>query len=193
MPELEHCQSKRRFARTSKNNFIPQLVKHDVHERLMHRVQRHLDQVRQKANPVMKHHKARATSVSGDPLPFTNPAAHYHIAASSRDHVDITEWLGNNIDDPAIQGFLPRLKSHLLAQLHGIEYQGDEHTFTDEDIDAVLFAEDRLYKHSILHVNYTSYDLRRQQDSINPHTRADIMVLAYEDDDEGSPHPYWYA
>jgi len=35
------------------------------------------------------------------------------------------------------------------------------------------------------------YDLRREQDTINPRTRADIMVLSHENDDER--HPYWYA
>jgi hypothetical protein len=40
-------------------------------------------------------------------------------------------------------------------------------------------------------MNYTTYDLRREQDSINPRTHADIMVLAHEED--ASWHPYWYA
>jgi hypothetical protein len=34
------------------------------------------------------------------------------------------------------------------------------------------------------------YDLRHEQDTINPHTHADIMVLAHEDE---HMHPYWYA
>lgn len=51
----------------------------------------------------------------------------------------------------------------------------------------------RFYKHKTLNVNYTSYDLRRDQDIINPSTHSDIMVLAHEDDDEPDKHPYWYA
>jgi len=34
------------------------------------------------------------------------------------------------------------------------------------------------------------YDLRREQDTINPHTCADVMVLSHE---EEKTHPYWYA
>ena len=34
--------------------------------------------------------------------------------------------------------------------------------------------------------------MRREQDTINPHTRPDIMVLSHEDEGE-SYHPYWYA
>lgn len=38
--------------------------------------------------------------------------------------------------------------------------------------------------------------MQRAQDSMNPHTHADIMVLSYEPkDEEGKKecHPYWYA
>jgi hypothetical protein len=45
-------------------------------------------------------------------------------------------------------------------------------------------------------VNYTTYDLRRAQDSINPRTHPDIMLLSHEDEDgdnETESHPYWYA
>lgn len=43
---------------------------------------------------------------------------------------------------------------------------------------------------SIWQVHYTTYDLRREYDTINPRTHADIMVLS----GESMPrHPYWYA
>ena len=32
--------------------------------------------------------------------------------------------------------------------------------------------------------------MRRQQDSVNPRTHADVIVLAHEDD---TAHPFWYA
>lgn len=36
--------------------------------------------------------------------------------------------------------------------------------------------------------------MRRAQDSINPRTHPDIMVLSHEDDSpEVDEHPYWYA
>lgn len=40
-----------------------------------------------------------------------------------------------------------------------------------------------------MRVNYTTYDMRRDQDSINPRTHPDIMMLAPTD----SEHPYLYA
>jgi len=36
--------------------------------------------------------------------------------------------------------------------------------------------------------------MRRAQDSVNPRTHADIMILSHEnDEDEEKCHPYWYA
>ncbi|KAG2068095.1 hypothetical protein BDR04DRAFT_1129368 [Suillus decipiens] len=72
------------------------------------------------------------------------------------------------------------IKLSSAACLQGIKYSGDEHDFTDEDHDQVIFANNQLHEHGVL-----------QQDTINPQTRADIMVLSHEDDDKC--HPYWYA
>jgi hypothetical protein len=43
-----------------------------------------------------------------------------------------------------------------------------------------------------MQINYTTYDMRRAQDCINPRTHADVMVLSHEDENT-KPHPYWYA
>jgi hypothetical protein len=66
--------------------------------------------------------------------------------------------------------------------------------FTDEDRASISFTNNSMYRHKVMRVNYTTYDLRRDQDSLNPRTHADIMLLAHEN--EGSAqvaHPYWYA
>jgi hypothetical protein len=39
-------------------------------------------------------------------------------------------------------------------------------------------------------VHYTTYDMRREYDIINPRTHADVMVLSGE---TAPTHPYWYA
>ncbi|KAG2067989.1 hypothetical protein BDR04DRAFT_981751, partial [Suillus decipiens] len=86
--------------------------------------------------------------------------------------------------------FIPCLKDHLYACLQGLAYEGDEHNFSDAERNLVLIMDNQLFEHSILRVNYTTYDLRREQDSINPCTHADLMVMSHEDD---HTHPYWYA
>lgn len=52
------------------------------------------------------------------------------------------------------------------------------------DIDRLFFKNERLYKHRTFRVNYTTYDVRRAQDVINPNTtHRDIMVLRDDSDD----------
>jgi hypothetical protein len=51
-----------------------------------------------------------------------------------------------------------------------------------------------MYKHEVLRINYTTYDLRRAQDSINMRTHPYIMTLGHEDEEDDTKwHPYWYA
>lgn len=75
----------------------------------------------------------------------------------------------------------------------GKEYNGDEDGFPTTDISRLSIEKDRMYLHKVLRVNYTTYDMRRGQDSINPRTHPNIMLLAHEDDGEAGEHPYWYA
>jgi len=136
----------------------------------------------------------------------TSPRDHYSIAQSSRVSEDLIAWLGVRRDDPAfqvrckrflqrctnliLQDFLPRLKDHLLARARGIAYDGDEHEFSEDDHYCVNIKDNLMYPHPLLRVNYTTYDLRREQDTVNPLTRPDIIVLSHE---EERSHPYWYA
>ena len=94
------------------------------------------------------------------------------------------------------QDFLPRLKDHLLARLTGQAKDGEVPEFSEHDRQQLVFVGERIYKHQVLRINYTTYDCRRSQDTINPRTRSDIMVLSHDDDrDSGVEHfePYWYA
>ena len=42
-----------------------------------------------------------------------------------------------------------------------------------------------------MQVNYTTYDMRREQDSLNLHTHTNIIFLSQEK--EPDAYPYWYA
>ena len=51
-----------------------------------------------------------------------------------------------------------------------------------------------MYKHDVIRINYTTYNLRCAQDSINVQTHPYLMTLGHEDREEGTKwHPYWYA
>ncbi|KAG2033983.1 hypothetical protein BDR03DRAFT_935455 [Suillus americanus] len=119
-----------------------------------------------------------STQTSRKKCQCTSPSDHYHISKYPKTSSDLTAWLSKlDSDDPAKKNFIPQLKDHLLARLQGIEYLGDEHDFTNEDWDLVIFANNQIHKHGVLQANYTTYDLRREQDTINPRTHADIMVI----------------
>ena len=89
-----------------------------------------------------------------------------------------------------MQDFLPRLKDHILGHLQGLVYNGDESNFSDEDRHCVIILNNKIYEHAYLRINYTTYDLRWDQDSINPHSHSNIMLLSQEDE---CLHPYWYT
>lgn len=93
------------------------------------------------------------------------------------------------------QNFLPRLQAHLLARHQGITFTGDEPRFEPSELNGVIFQHGRIFSHATACFNYTTYDIRREQDTINVNgQRRDIIIPSYEDTHNGnSPHPYWYA
>ena len=80
------------------------------------------------------------------------------------------------------------LKDHILQEL-----TGETREFTPEEHLSISFQRNRLYRHKAMRINYTTYDMRRDQDSINPRTHPDIMLQANIDEDAEDQHPFWYA
>ena len=71
-------------------------------------------------------------------------------------------------------------------------FQSDNSTMTHA---AIYFQKDMMYQHSILQVNYTTYDVRQSQDTLNPKTdHRDILFLSSEPQmQESTAHQYQYA
>jgi hypothetical protein len=62
------------------------------------------------------------------------------------------------------------------------------------DWQAVVLKHDRFYKHKIMRVNYTTYDVRRGEDVIHAGTsHCDIMVLNPVFAEHSNEHPFCYA
>lgn len=62
--------------------------------------------------------------------------------------------------------------------------------------DKIFFKNNMLYQHNIMRINYTTYDVRRAQDTINPKSdHRDIMLLAanYRTHNPDAQHQYQYA
>lgn len=63
--------------------------------------------------------------------------------------------------------------------------------FSDEERNAVCIVGNCIYAVKVLRINYTTYDMRRDQDSMNPCTHCDVMVHSPETG--VGVHPFWYA
>ena len=79
----------------------------------------------------------------------------------------------------------------MLGQILQCNYQGDDAPYTDEEHTTLKFVNNCLYLHKVLCINYTSYDMKQEQDSLNPCTHANIMMLLYNDN--SNRHSYWYV
>lgn len=74
---------------------------------------------------------------------------------------------------------------------------------TSDPINFIFFKSERMYRHRIVRFNYTTYDVRRAQDVVNPGTtHCNIMLLKTSSNSsvdnsrsEEAPnsHPYLYA
>ncbi|KAG5633723.1 hypothetical protein H0H81_005707 [Sphagnurus paluster] len=88
--------------------------------------------------------------------------------------------------------FIPKLQDHLLGHLLAREFDGNAHEdFTDEDRNGVRIIGNTIYSVQLLCVNYTTYDIRRASDTINPCTHNFVIVQSPEDGPNA--HPFWYA
>ncbi|KAH9955649.1 hypothetical protein BC827DRAFT_1141033, partial [Russula dissimulans] len=99
------------------------------------------------------------------------------ISNSRRDPMNIYTYLHANKDDPAFSAFIPKLKDHILGRLLDCEYESDTYgTFTNSERSTVQIAGECIYHCKTLRINYTTYNIRRDVDTINPRTYPDIMV-----------------
>ncbi|KAF9544901.1 hypothetical protein CPC08DRAFT_620758, partial [Agrocybe pediades] len=164
--ELEHRRLKRFYLRTNKNSgFEEQVTRQQRRERMLYNIHRRVEETTMAATDSMSSSLRRRTGSTipfhdSEPLPYTDPEAHHHIAKGQHYHENIYRWLHENEDDPALKNFLPDLQGHLLSRLLGKPFTGDEEEYTEDELDSVEFVDDRIYKHKVLRINYTTYDLR---------------------------------
>ncbi|KAJ3568500.1 hypothetical protein NP233_g5674 [Leucocoprinus birnbaumii] len=193
--ELEHRRVKNFYVRTNKRStFAWQIAKHERRERLLHQI----GQAESESSQGNQLSGLHIPFEASEPLSSTSPIVHYHMSRSRSFPLNVTNWLYENSGDPALEDFLPKLKDHILNRLEGLA--PDSRTYTDGERNKLTFTSNRIYRHKYCRINYTTYDMQRAQDSINPRTHADIMVLAGDPESETSEaasnrddHPYLYA
>ncbi|KAJ3559339.1 hypothetical protein NP233_g11288 [Leucocoprinus birnbaumii] len=168
--ELEHWRIKNFYVRTNKRaSFVRQITKHERRERLIQAIQQ---------------------------TPGTNPFR-YVIS-----YVPFPE-VSSRTSNVAVQKprrsitciIRPKAQDHLLSRLNGMDAYSVQN-FSDHDRNALQFSRNRIYQHKYLRLNYTTYDMRRGQDSVNPRTHPDIMLLDGSTDFSAVDQPlqpYLYA
>ncbi|KAF8596784.1 hypothetical protein BDV93DRAFT_454289, partial [Ceratobasidium sp. AG-I] len=86
--------------------------------------------------------------------------------------------------------FIPQLKRHLLSRILGSQ---DHPDFNDQEVGCVCFYQEQMYRHNTLRINYTSYDVLRQQDVINPSNSHCFALLPADLSNNSDAHPFIYA
>ncbi|KAI1795334.1 hypothetical protein LXA43DRAFT_1090982 [Ganoderma leucocontextum] len=195
--ELEHRHVKQFYARTNKVGYTIQIARKQRKRALLRRIRETdtfiplSEQKRRKKDATRAHAEARACTRphAAEPLELSMPVDRYSISKSQCSAIILPRWLSEHRSDPATTDFRSLLIQHLLERFLGRQDQ-DSDPFTEGEKDAIQIYKDRLYRHKVLRVNYTTYDMRREQDSINPRTHPDIMVFSRETSDDD---PFWYA
>ncbi len=85
------------------------------------------------------------------------------------------------------QNFIPRLKNHLIARQLGIQ---DEDAVPEEYRRALKIRNDMFFRQKTISFNYTTYDMRRDQDTVNPRSHPDILLLTSQEDEDDFPFAY---
>ncbi|KAG5649632.1 hypothetical protein H0H81_002769 [Sphagnurus paluster] len=167
--ELAHRLIKMLYRRTNKKDAITQIAK-QVNRREV------LQDGKSVANILAQEELAKA------------PLDHHHtISNSRRSPINLYTFVHERLDrhlDPAKKSFIPKLQDHLLARLPP-EISTVTNTMTLRQKTGIISAL------SLLRVNYTTYDIRRATDTINPHTHNFVMVHSPETGKDA--HPFWYA
>ncbi|KIJ57965.1 hypothetical protein HYDPIDRAFT_34453 [Hydnomerulius pinastri MD-312] len=193
--ELQHTVVKGWNDRTNRNNSVPQIINIEARETVHDRISTLLDRIS------ADHDNSGDDGVDADvdaDEAVSELGSHHHIAKdeSGEKHY-LSEWLCKRSADPAFKDFRQNLETHLLLRLRGLLTFDDGTQFSRKELNEVIIQFDRIFPHATARFNYTSYDVRREQDTINTNSqRCDIMVRAHEDSEDGSDPKrsrFWYA
>ena len=171
-----------RFTRTSCKEYICQLAW----------IERHQARIRRICEA------SKAATIPSETIPNI-PNECYNIRKSQHLPIDLHNSVQKNIDDPAItvgvttlimfwkwnrspnfQDFIPKLKHYLLPCILAMhDCALGSSTTSQPMIDQVLFKDGRIFRHKVLRINYTIYDVCRDQDIFNPGSdHRDLIMLA---------------
>ncbi|KAG8733120.1 hypothetical protein FRC10_000416 [Ceratobasidium sp. 414] len=113
----------------------------------------------------------------------TSGSTHYQIGNQGTT-VRFIDFVHMHKNDPAISNFMRDLQDHVLDRLRNPNDTGirDLH-FSDTDRRTISFTSGAMYSHATLRIDYTSYDIRRSYDTINPRFNHHFVMMQSGDDD----------
>ncbi|KAG8892468.1 hypothetical protein FRC00_012006, partial [Tulasnella sp. 408] len=210
MGEARHRQKKRQYARSNKRNFENQIATQTkIAENIRFiesMVNAAMGIVLDKQPPAFQEFQAMADS---DSAPLGSPEKPYWIADVSRVPINLSQLLQSRNEDPAFKHFRVQFLDHVLARLRGYPYSWDEPVGKLKEYSGIELEKDRIYAHGTAQFNYTTYDIRRGQDTIKPalrftgkgsmvepenSVRSTIMLSADETDGVSiRRRRFWYA
>ncbi|KAG8697132.1 hypothetical protein FRC09_008057 [Ceratobasidium sp. 395] len=183
--ELEHRRVKARARRTNQNNIawgVATIERREAHL---------LAQARSLANFERQSRSSITPSSQLRPDEHLPTDIHHHIAHKG-DRIRFIDFFHEHKTDPAIKDFYHSLQDHLLSRLLGLS-PAETHltSFTDAERSAVTIPSSSMFQHATLRVRYTTYDVRRAEDGLNPRFKHHFVMVASGDNDP--EHPFWYA
>ncbi|KAA1477320.1 hypothetical protein DENSPDRAFT_828692 [Dentipellis sp. KUC8613] len=193
--ELEHRRVKRFYGRTNKNQATKQITQLERREAILSRMDIPLASARKQQQYITSRAAAQENCIpdTEEPSFVSRPDRFYEIGQTQNFPLHLPTWLPQHGEDPATKDFLSRVREHLLRRILGL-HEDDDRVFTDAERCRVVLQHDRLYRHKVFSVNYTTYDIRRDRDTFNLRTHRDLMILADEEDEGGVVlHPFAYA
>ncbi|KAG9087929.1 hypothetical protein FRC06_002302 [Ceratobasidium sp. 370] len=181
--ELQNRKFKAQYMRTNKRNAVEQMTEIDDIMVALQDINKELNEAFKAHPPVNS--EAIESLVRGRP---------YFIGQAERSEdmiPNISMWVANQAPDSAVKFFYPQLKRHLLGRVLGNPNRTD---FSVAELAQLDFHKGRMYRHKTLRVNYTSYDVLRQQDVLNAATpHCFIMLPTESNEQEPGAHPFIYA
>ncbi|KAJ3530305.1 hypothetical protein NMY22_g8628 [Coprinellus aureogranulatus] len=183
LSEHFHRVSKARYKKTNKKDIHHQLSRLQARQARLKRLKNQIDPPEDEMTGDV------------DDAPRAPGSQWYFIGKSQNYPVIMTHFIRTHEGDWAVKGFLPRLKSHLYPRLidellrearMNSELYGQSiptllalsNSFRAEDVKNLHFHSDRIYRHSVFKIRFTTYDCRVGEDTFNPSTsRRDFMCL----------------
>ncbi|PPR08295.1 hypothetical protein CVT24_002453, partial [Panaeolus cyanescens] len=154
------------------------------------------DALKQIGKKITRHHALQSIDTaalleSQDSASHPDDSSRHHVISSSRNKpVQIFSLGISRPLDPARKDFVRKLKEHLFRRLTGT--RGD--STSEEERNSVRIAANTVFRVQTARIYYTTYDVRRDSDTINPRTHP--FILCKSPDAPGAvdqAHWYWYA